>query len=441
MPQNHELLGAPVEQPDTLDDMIDSLLRADDTMAALRMIYNEDRGLVERLRDHVGSASGLARAIGLSGSSGERAVRILFTPRANADRIASAVAGADSALATDIHHLLSRSVNRDRPFTYAELSEKFDRSVSRVKVAVQTLKEAGIQVAEVVDDTSVTLPKVSPFPVEPVSIDFGQRSLLMGIVSDTHLGSMYAAEDLLHASYDRFAAEGVNFVVHAGDLASGPGMLGYPGHANDCRQDSMDWRGNEEYVSTTYPRIKGVITHCISSSKSHEGWAWKKYNGRDMIHDVANGVCMPPMEIAGESHPGFELKPREDLNYLGHDRRTIKVGPEEKTAIQIVHPDGGGTRVTSYKMELFVEKLESGSKPHILLMGHYHRFILGRFRNVLGIMVPCMQHATPLFMRSAAEPVLGAILLELRLDNGGGILSYKFDMLNHYLKPSYTHAE
>ena len=160
-----------------------------------------------------------------------------------------------------------------------------------------------------------------------------------------------------------------------------------------------------------------------------------------MLYDVANGISMPPMLLNDKDTPGFTLPPRDDLNYLGHDRRTIRVGPEGNTVIQIVHPDGGGTRVTSYKMELFVEKLESGSKPHCLIMGHFHRFILGRFRNVLGILAPCMQHATPLFQRSAAEPVLGAILLELRLDNGGGVLSYKFEMLNHYLKPSYPHAD
>ena len=215
--------------------------------------------------------------------------RYLLTPasgyRDNAF-IAEKINTAQDELAQGILSLLQR--NRDNRFTYEALSEKFDRSTSSIKVAVQTLADNGYQVAAQLGGEAVTLPGGAVEQVAPQRINFRGDEIQFGVVSDTHLGSKECKLDMLHSTYDLFEAEGVTQVLHAGDLTEGPGNRGYNGHVNDVLDCCQDWRGLEQYTSTNYPMRDGIHTYCISSSKSHDGWEWNK-SGRCPTADVCNG--------------------------------------------------------------------------------------------------------------------------------------------------------
>ena len=44
---------------------------------------------------------------------------------------------------------------------------------------------------------------------------------VIGVVSDTHIGSLYESSCELQAVYDEFAFRGIRTVLHAGDVLAG----------------------------------------------------------------------------------------------------------------------------------------------------------------------------------------------------------------------------
>lgn len=347
--------------------------------------------------------------------------RYLLTPSngyRNNEFIAEKISNSQDELAQGILSLLQK--NRDNRFTYEALSEKFDRSTSSIKVAVQTLADNGYQVAAQLGGEAVTLPSGAVEQVTPQRINFRGDEIQFGVVSDTHLGSKECKLDMLHSTYDLFEAEGVTQVLNCGDLTEGPGNRGYNGHVNDVLDCCQDWRGLEAYTSTNYPMRDGIHTYCISSSKSHDGWEWNK-SGRCPTADVCNG------------RTGVDPLPaREDMTWLGHDCADVTFGEGGKFIVRIFHPDGGGAYSVSYKLQKFIEAMPGGTKPNMLFAGHLHQECIVRIRNVIGALVPGMQGMTPLFRRFGREPIVGAYLVNARLDEEGSLRSYTIESLADY---------
>lgn len=83
----------------------------------------------------------------------------------------------------------------------------------------------------------------------------------IGLISDTHLGSIAERLDILDFAYDTFKAAGVAQVFHTGDITDGEGV--YPGHNNHvhCRgDDQLAW------CAAKYPWRSGIITNFIAGN-------------------------------------------------------------------------------------------------------------------------------------------------------------------------------
>lgn len=378
----------------------------------IKRLCEADKAILRNL-----SSAKIAQAIGAP--SKDRDVRkYLLTPMYKTKAyISDKINNAQDNLSKELLDLLLK--NRDEHFSYEELSERFDRSPSSIKVAIQSLADNGHHVREQVNEDSnkVTLPSGGIRPQELVKIDFRGDEVLFGVVSDTHLGSRYCALDMLNSAYDLFEKEGVKSVLNCGDLTEGPGNRGYQGHVNDTLEECQTWRGLETYVSANYPKRKNIHTYAISSSKSHDGWEWNA-SGRCPTADVCNGRI--------GANP---LPPRDDMTWLGHDCADISFG---NVLVRLLHPDGGSSYASSYKAQKFIEAMPGGTKPHMLLIGHYHSYCAVRARNVEGVCVPGMQWPTPLFIRYAKEPCVGALLVSARVDAEGSLRSVRIEDLIHY---------
>jgi len=392
-------------------NIINALKKHQKPWLAIRDLNETDKETLREL-----SSAQIAQAI--DAPQRDRAVResLLTASRYNKKQIKERIETAQSDLADKINSLLQRT--RDTHYTYEELSEKFDRSTSSIKVAIQSLADSGIQLKEQITDTSSKISLPSGGCTQATKqIDFRGDEITFGVVSDTHLGSTHCALDMLENAYDLFEQEGVKHVLHAGDLTEGPGNRGYRGHSNDVLDSCQDWRGLEAYVSETYPRRKNLTTYCISSSKSHDGWEYNA-SGRCPTADVCNG--------RSDIKP---LKARDDMEWLGHDCADFRIGG---LLTRLLHPDGGSAYAASYKAQKFIEAMPGGTKPHLLFIGHFHSYCTVRVRNVIGINVPGMQWSTPLFIRYAKEPTVGALLIRARLDAEGSLRSCQIEDLIHY---------
>lgn len=400
-------------------------------------------GAVE-LFGSIGGSVKLAEALGYDGKEAKSKARkfrkVIRTPdKDNPSRFAQEVRSDQDNVVDAIKVILQK--NREKPHSIAELCERVDRGPSTVRAAIESLREQGIGV-HLTEDDAVTIPLVAKST--PIELDFYGDEIRFGVISDTHYGSKYSAYEMVEAAYDYYAEEGIETVLHCGDLTEGPGERGYRGHSNDVLSSCHRWDGLEDYVSENYPYRAGVKTYFISSSKSHCGWEWNA-SGRDICSDIADG--RKGVRERTESSFGWqdldiikELPPRDDMIYLGQDKAQLTMGPDENVSVRLFHPDGGSAFTISYKPQKFVEAFVGGTKPDIFLIGHYHQFFYTRFRNVSVCCVPGCQWETPLFRRWGKEPVVGALVATVRVDARGSVRGMVVEDLIHYFEPDGVYA-
>jgi predicted phosphodiesterase len=222
----------------------------------------------------------------------------------------------------------------------------------------------------------------------------GSKWIRFGLVSDTHLACKESRLDSLHAQYDLFKREGINVVLHAGNIVDGyvPRING-----GSVIETSID--GQAQFVVDNYPSRSEIVTHFITGD-DHEGW-WQKegFNfGKYLQH-----VC----ETGG----------RADLKYIGHVEADVEVqlkGARRSTIIKVQHPGCGSSYARSYTGQKQVEAFQGGEKPAILVQGHYHVSNYMVERNVHVIGMPGFQDQT-IFARKK----------RLRMEIGGAILEFK----------------
>lgn len=195
----------------------------------------------------------------------------------------------------------------------------------------------------------------------------------VGVISDTHLGSLYADMALLDFAYDVFESEKVATVFHVGDLLDGEKM--YRGHDYELSVHGAD--GQVDYCANKYPKRAGITTYFIDGN--HDRSFWKR-----------SGV-----------NTGSKIAiQRSDMVYLGYQEADLNIGEGECTAtVRLFHAeDGANSYAISYRPQRYISELPSGTKPDILLIGHYHKSELLFYRGVTAIQAAATQKQTP-FMR------------------------------------------
>jgi predicted phosphodiesterase len=96
-------------------------------------------------------------------------------------------------------------------------------------------------------------------------------------------------------------------------------------------------------------------------------------------HEYNTYVRNAGVELGKELEKGLQAEGRT-AHYLGNAHGIVKLKNGSK--IQLLHPDGGTAYAISYKPQKIVESMESGHKPNILLVGHFHKAEYLFYRNV-----------------------------------------------------------
>lgn len=211
-----------------------------------------------------------------------------------------------------------------------------------------------------------------------------------GLISCTHFGSLYEEIGITHAIYDWFNQEGIKSVYHCGDITEGVKMR--KGHEHEVHRHGAD--AQRDWTIEKYPYRKGLTTYAISGN--HDA-AHMKNGGADVCRAIAER--------------------REDIIYLGPDnaRFTVARNGERDIVIDLIHPDGGASYALSYKPQKIIESLDSGTKPDVLCIGHFHKaFTLPAYRGVCAILAGCTQRQTGFMARNGLAAHVGAHLVEVR---------------------------
>lgn len=228
----------------------------------------------------------------------------------------------------------------------------------------------------------------------------------VGLVSDMHLGSKYQQITHLHATYDHFQEEDVDVVLNAGDITDGQKV--YRGQEMELFKHGAD--AQMEYAIEMYPQRDGITTYFVDGNHDNKHY-----------------------KTAGIEVGKWISKERDDMKHLGVHGANVNVHGLE---FYLMHGSGGVAYARSYKMQKIIEQIAPGDKPHFLILGHYHvQNILTRYRNVVGIQMPCFQAQTPYLKKKGKNPEVGAYILHFKIDEDAeprGVGALKFEPIQFY---------
>lgn len=232
---------------------------------------------------------------------------------------------------------------------------------------------------------------------------FEGEVLRFGVVSDTHLGSSMERLEELNECYEVFHREKITTVFHAGDVVAGSGKI-YHGQQFEMKVIGME--AQAQYVAEQYPRIKGITTYYILGN--HD-CSFLKEVGANIGHVISNY--------------------RDDLVLLDEVQGTVEIA--RGVRVMLWHPGGGAAYALSYKGQRMISSLEGGSKPQILLSGHYHCDFYMDYRNVYFLQVGCFERQSMWLKALGLMPSCSAWLVTCRVV-GGSIVRFQPELLKWY---------
>ena len=291
---------------------------------------------------------------------------------------------------------------------------KFKCNLNELKGILELCKIYGKNVDIVSKNGNIYFVKQLPKAIHMNKMNFDSDKLIhteICVVSDTHFGNIHQQLHLLNEIYLEAYNRGITTVLHCGDMVDG----NYPNRPEQPRQQFL--HGFDEqvgYVVDMYPKVNGITTKYILGS--HDETHYK--NGQATVNKWISSC-------------------RDDMVYLGQDSAEISIN-----GVKIVmdHPGGGSSSALSYKPQKRIEILEAGSKPKILLIGHYHKSYSFVYRNVRGIEVPALCDKTQFQQKQGLLNYVGAYFLDIYSDKKGNIQYFNAEEVLYDKKDMWDEA-
>ncbi len=223
-------------------------------------------------------------------------------------------------------------------------------------------------------------------------------SVTFGALGDSHLCSRYERLDILDALYDAYADAGITDVYHTGNYIDGEAKFNFA----DIHTHGLD--NQLIYFAEKYPKRAGINTHFIGGD-DHEGWYQQRsdLNIGEHTEDIArrNG--------------------RTDLHYLGYMESDVSLlGGLIK--VRVLHAGGGSGAAISLTSQRIVDSYHEREKPHILLVGHYHKSeYLPDYKGVHILQTGTTQEQTPFMRKKRLAAHLGGWIVKVTVSPDGGL--------------------
>jgi len=288
-----------------------------------------------------------------------------------------------------IHH-----INKKKELHY--IADLFGFTDEEFLLEIQKLKIAGygnIQVWEEDGKVYVHNPKYNfstsrEYEIEPTN------EIKVAIVSDTHFGSNFAAEQELENFYNYIQTLGVKTVLHIGDLTDG----WYQKRPTSIfEQTAIGFTNQLNYFVERYPKVKGIKTYAITGNHDQT----HMYNGGANIGEMVARL-------------------RNDFVYLGHNHAFFKIS--DKVKISMIHPTDGSTQALSYKIQQVIDR-NPERKSDIMLIGHYHKTAGVYYKGSWGYLVPSFQNKSQFMNDNNLTSDVGGMILTIKLNEDGSLKS------------------
>lgn len=281
--------------------------------------------------------------------------------------------------------------------TVLEISKIFGISIDEVYGLLEIFKYFGysFEVKEINDEIIISKEKKNNYysnkKIKP-SIDECTK-FTIGVVSDTHLCSKEQQLHMLNTAYRFFYENEIDTVYHCGDVVDGDYA-----ERRKSQLYSRFMHGVKEqsdYVIDMYPYVEGIKTHFIQGS-------------HDETHKINGGA------ILGE----IIQKNRKDMIYEGQDVADVF---NHKVKIRLRHPGGGVSKYRSRSIQNTIDNMPSKMKAKLLLEGHYHKSYYLNYRNVHGVLVPCLCYQSQFMQKKDISNIMGYYVIDIYCDEKGNI--------------------
>ena len=314
-----------------------------------------------------------------------------------------------------------RGLLRRGTYPMAVLCDRLSTSPEHVANMLQALRSQGFLVTETTGGFTIhTTPAPAILTEKHQYLSRPGGYYKFGYCTDSHLCSKYAREDVLADLYDWFAAEGVDRVFNTGNYIDGEARF----NKHDIHTHGMQNQLN--YFCERYPKREGLVTYIISGD-DHEGW----YGQREGV-DI--GWLME--QTARDKYK------RTDLVNLGYMEAFIRLMhadyPDVHTYLLAAHPGGGSAYAISYAPQKYVEALQGGEKPAVILFGHWHKMFDLVIRNVICLGGGCTKDLDTFGRKNKLSYHVGGMIVELWQDSIGAIPRWRVEKKQYFDRGYYN---
>ena len=240
------------------------------------------------------------------------------------------------------------------------------------------------------DELKYYLREIKKSRVDTRTYTIGKSKVKFGVISDTHIGSKYYDSSLMEHAVRQFNKEGVDFVIHAGDIIEGlyPNRSGQVYELEDIGIDAQ-------------------LKHAIKEMKKVKQPLYFITGNHDFTAKKIAGIVI-----------GYRIEEKvKNAKFLGEDygRLILKNGIK----IDVVHPYDGTSYALSYKVQKRIDSMEGGSKPHLLFVGNYHKAEYLFYRNIHTFQAGTLQSQTPFMRGKGISAHKGFWIVELYSNKNG----------------------
>lgn len=194
----------------------------------------------------------------------------------------------------------------------------------------------------------------NPNATKRLKIDFSSEEITFGIMSDTHIGSIWTEPEYILGAFEEMDKQGCSMLFHPGDLVEG--MMGRPGDVYELSQIGYKAQKDESI------RIfKNWTKPLYIPSGNHDGsFNTKLGAGMDIVEDVCNNLG-------------------PNAHYLGINDGDLIING---VTIKLWHGGDGSSYSLGYRDQKLIESFTGGEKPNILITGHIHKAYYFFYRNI-----------------------------------------------------------
>lgn len=203
----------------------------------------------------------------------------------------------------------------------------------------------------------------------------------IGVMSDTHIGSIYSPAEWLTQSIETMQKEGCEFVLHAGDLTEGMKAQRIGTQMYEIEPDCLGYPAMRAASVEALKRLQ-IPMYIISGNHDHFF-----QDNADIVADVCERV--------------------PKMHYLGNDKATIDI---DGAKVMLFHGEDGFSNVRLKNLAYSEQVFANGIS--MMLCGHVHKFEVKWIDSCYMVHVPTLQSRSGWMARKKLTADCGFLVLE-----------------------------